>query len=92
MNSKNRTGSWFQFNDDVVTKIDTLGDKRSTRKPTDIIVEVEDEVEERFGNLFIPGINTDDVKLSSNPSQLRKDRSNARKRRRIEDSDDEVVE
>ena len=75
-----------------MTKIDTLGDKRSTRKPTDIIVEVEDEVEERFGNLFIPGINTDDVKLSSNPSQLRKDRSNARKRRRIEDSDDEVVE
>ena len=55
-------------------------------------MEVEDEVEERFGNLFIPGINTDDVKLSSNPSQLRKDRSNARKRRRIEDSDDEVVE
>lgn len=90
--SFHRTGSWFQFNDDVVTKIGTLGDKNPSKKTTDANVEIEDEVDEKFGNRLVARINTDNVKLSPNPSQLRKIRSNARKRRRVEDSDDEVIE
>ncbi|KDR73501.1 hypothetical protein GALMADRAFT_72029 [Galerina marginata CBS 339.88] len=57
-------GSWFQFNDETVTRMKSLGDKvalkRSTEKP--------------------------------DHSQVRKNRMNARKRRRINDSDDEVIE
>ncbi|KAJ7172277.1 hypothetical protein C8R46DRAFT_1175273 [Mycena filopes] len=65
--------SWFQFNDEIVTKIKKLGDKRSTvldddEKPEVIDVEAEEE--------------------SAKTSHTRK-RENARKRRRVEDSDDE---
>ncbi|KAJ7047010.1 hypothetical protein C8F04DRAFT_1062446 [Mycena alexandri] len=58
--------SWFQFNDEIVTKIQKLGDKRST--PEVIDVEAEED--------------------SSKTSHTRK-RENARKRRRVEDSDEE---
>jgi hypothetical protein len=30
--SKNRKQSWFQFNDEVVTRIKTLGDKKSAKE------------------------------------------------------------
>ncbi|KAJ7087835.1 hypothetical protein C8R44DRAFT_28584 [Mycena epipterygia] len=62
--------SWFQFNDEIVTKIKKLGDK--TGKPTVINIEAEDE---------------ETVQISHARS---KQRENARKRRRVEDSDDET--
>ncbi|KAJ7775067.1 hypothetical protein B0H16DRAFT_1672615 [Mycena metata] len=57
--------SWFQFNDEIVTKIQKLGDKRSTPEIIDV------EAEE-----------------SAKTSHTRK-RENARKRRRVDDSDEE---
>ncbi|KAL1744566.1 hypothetical protein HDZ31DRAFT_38456 [Schizophyllum fasciatum] len=58
-------GCWFQFNDEVVTRIESLQEKGS--KP--IVVDVEGD--------------------DSNPP-AKKARSNVRKRRRVEDSEDEV--
>ncbi|KAJ7510074.1 cysteine proteinase [Mycena galericulata] len=67
--------SWFQFNDDLVTKIKKLGsslnDDKHSGKPIVIDVEAEEE---------------DSVQLSQGRS---KHRENARKRRRVEDSDDD---
>lgn len=31
-----RTGSWFQFNDEIVTEIETLGDKMPAKKVTEV--------------------------------------------------------
>ncbi|KAF9475859.1 cysteine proteinase [Pholiota conissans] len=67
--------SWFQFNDDEVTRIEVLGDKAPAKKMTTASYRSSEEAEE-----------------NPKPSQLRKDRMNARKKRRIEDSDDEVAE
>ncbi|KAF8969843.1 hypothetical protein BDZ97DRAFT_1956803 [Flammula alnicola] len=69
------TGSWFQFNDETVTEIKTLGDKLPVKKSTNA-----------------PNENNDENDEKPNPSQVRKNRINARKRRRIDDSDDEVIE
>ncbi|KAF5330471.1 hypothetical protein D9619_005916 [Psilocybe cf. subviscida] len=61
-------GSWFQFNDELVTRIDTLGDKSTQRSSKS---------------------KKDSAKESSKKVA---NNTNTRKRRRIEDSDDEIVE
>ncbi|KAF7363613.1 hypothetical protein MSAN_01018400 [Mycena sanguinolenta] len=69
--------SWFQFNDEIVTKIKKLGDKRSS---------VVDDDNSSGKHEVI------DVEAEENTSisQARnKQRENARKRQRVEDSDDE---
>ncbi|KAJ6623503.1 hypothetical protein B0H10DRAFT_2010118 [Mycena sp. CBHHK59/15] len=71
--------SWFQFNDEIVTKIKKLGDKntgsidgdKGSAKETIIDVEAEEE-----------------KPLASHSRS--KQRENARKRRRVDDSDDET--
>ncbi|KAH9483698.1 Ubiquitin carboxyl-terminal hydrolase 48 [Psilocybe cubensis] len=59
--------SWYQFNDETVTRITTLGDKFAPQ--------THEDSEEKLDQL-----------------QVRKNRINARKRKRIEDSDDEIVD
>lgn len=39
-----RSDSWYQFNDEEVTRIDKLGDKRSTRK---VDIGVDDTTDEK---------------------------------------------
>ncbi|RDB21476.1 Ubiquitin carboxyl-terminal hydrolase 48 [Hypsizygus marmoreus] len=62
--------TWFQCNDEIVTKLKTLGQKAKDRP---IVIDLGDDSDEKT-----PG------------SQRRKNRANARKRRRV-DSDDEVA-
>jgi hypothetical protein len=69
-----RLQSWFQFSDETVTRIKTLGDK---------IVEKRSEVN---GRRYV------DEKHRHNKDQARTNRANARKRRRICDSDEDVIE
>ncbi|TRM62650.1 hypothetical protein BD626DRAFT_548499 [Schizophyllum amplum] len=59
-------GCWFQFNDEVVTKIQSLQEKNA--KP--IVIDVDGE--------------------DSDKASAKKNRTNARKRRRVEDSDDDA--
>ncbi|KAJ3510286.1 hypothetical protein NLJ89_g4765 [Agrocybe chaxingu] len=66
-------GSWFQFNDETVTKIQALGDKVARKKASD---DSHEKAE------------SDDEQPST--SQMRIKRANARKRKRIEDTDDEI--
>ncbi|CAA7271556.1 unnamed protein product [Cyclocybe aegerita] len=70
----NENGTWFQFNDETVTKIQALGDNKVARK------KASDESHEKAEG--------DDERPST--SQMQKKRANARKRKRIEDSDDEI--
>ncbi|KAF8798163.1 cysteine proteinase [Phlegmacium glaucopus] len=58
-------GSWFQFNDEIVTQIKSLGDNVPKKLP-----KADEE---------------------PNPSQAKRNRINARKRQRIDDSDDDDV-
>ncbi|KAF8212019.1 hypothetical protein K438DRAFT_1223096 [Mycena galopus ATCC 62051] len=65
--------SWFQFNDEIVTKIKKLGDKGIKVADKHDVIDVEAEEEE-------------DTSISQ---ARNKQRENARKRQRVEDSDDD---
>ncbi|KAF8163463.1 hypothetical protein B0H34DRAFT_795175 [Crassisporium funariophilum] len=69
-------GSWFLFNDETVTKIKSLGDSFSQKSMN--------------GKNAKIGEGDEEEKPSG--SQVKKSRVNARKRRRIDDSDDDVIE
>ena len=69
-----RLQSWFQFSDETVTRIKSLGAK---------IVEKRSEVN---GRRHV------DEKHTHNKDQARRNRANARKRRRICDSDEDAIE
>ncbi|KAF4614469.1 hypothetical protein D9613_002689 [Agrocybe pediades] len=71
-------GAWFQFNDETVTEIKTLGDKLPPKKP--IVQEITEMLDD------------DDDDAQPDSSEVRQKRANSRKRRRIDDSDDDVVE
>ncbi|KAF7323150.1 hypothetical protein HMN09_00095300 [Mycena chlorophos] len=62
------SSSWFQFNDETVTKIKKLGDKVPTKET---VIDIEEEDKKKA-----PG---------------KEQRENARKRQRVEDSDDELL-
>ncbi|KAJ7940429.1 hypothetical protein B0H13DRAFT_2648065 [Mycena leptocephala] len=69
--------SWFQFNDEIVTKIKKLGDKRST---------VTDD--KSSGKHDVIDVEAEEENAQSSQSR-NKQRENVRKRRRVEDSDEE---
>ncbi|KAH7929713.1 cysteine proteinase [Leucogyrophana mollusca] len=69
--------TWFQFDDETVTKIDLLGEKRYNSKE---VVDVVNRQSKKYGAFLLFG----------SASSLA--RSRPAKKRRVEDSEDEVIE
>ena len=83
--------TWFQFDDEVVTKIDFLGEKRYTGK--DIVDVLNDTGTTKkcvsspgYGSGFLMYFFCSDIRSAGQP------RVRSAKKRRIDDSDDEIVE
>ncbi|KAF5373636.1 hypothetical protein D9758_000663 [Tetrapyrgos nigripes] len=71
-----RSGSWYQFNDEVVTQIKSLGDKKP--KKVEVDIESDDEGESK--------------KQATGTKRKKKLASNSRKRQRVDDSEVESPE
>ncbi|KAJ6597092.1 cysteine proteinase [Mycena vulgaris] len=72
--------SWFQFNDEIVTKIKQLGDKG--KRPA-----VDDD--KSSGRQSVIDVEAEEDDHAQTSHARSKQRENARKRRRVEDSEDE---
>ncbi|KAJ7097738.1 cysteine proteinase [Mycena belliarum] len=75
-------GSWFQFNDEIVTKIKKLGEKEKLAAATDD--------NKNSGSPSVIDVEVEDEESAQISRARSKQRENARKRRRVEDSDEEA--
>ena len=82
--------AWFQFNDETVTKIVSLGGKQ---KPNKRVINVENEDDAHMSDcpLLFRLVFPDTLDRASG-TQGRKQRVSARKNRRVDDSEDEIFE
>lgn len=78
--------TWFQFDDEVVTKIDFLGEKRYTGKD---VVDVLNDSGATKKCVFSP--NWGFLMFYPHARNVGQPRARSAKKRRIDDSDDEVV-